>query len=285
MEISSRVFSYDHLLSDKKIVIPAGELFQVSELSVIRSGEIAEHAQYCDEITYAVSGSAKVYSNETFEEIKRGQVHYIRKGTNHKIVADENSNFRYICIGFNADSRYEDIKLFNEMRNETDGFIKNDDGSIRHLTELLLNEFYLEDKQNNIMINSYIIQILISLTRIYRGNISYMDKKSSSTSGYAVYKALRYIDREYIYITNVKDIAKELSYSQYYLSHIFSEKVGMSVKEYVIKKKLQAAAQMLKTTNLSVGEISDYLNFSTQHTFRQAFKKVYLVSPKEYRGL
>jgi len=51
VEFSSRVFSYDHLLSDKKIIIPVGELFQVSELSLIRNGEIEEHVQFCDEIT------------------------------------------------------------------------------------------------------------------------------------------------------------------------------------------------------------------------------------------
>ena len=283
MEFSSRVFSYDHLLSDKKILIPAGELFQVSELSVIRNGEIAEHFQYCDEITYAISGNAKIYSYDKCEEISGGQVHYIKKGTKHRIVAGADSNFRYICIGFNPDLKYNDIKAFTEMRNSTDEFVRNDDGRIRRLTELFLDEFYIKDEHNNIMINLYLSQILISVSRIYKGNISYMDKKSNSTSNYAVYSALRYIDREYIYITSVKNVAKELSYSEYYLSHIFSEKMGMSIKEYVIKKKLHTAAQMLKTTNLSVGEISEYLNFNTQHTFRQCFKKAYSVSPNEYR--
>ena len=210
-------------------------------------------------------------------------MHYIRNELKHKIVADDDSNFRYICIGFNPNAEYADIASFFKMRSETISFIKNDDGSIRRLTELLLNEFYMDDKEKNTMINLYLTQILISLFRIYQGDISYMDKESTSTSNYAVYNTLRYIDREYMYITSVKSVAKELSYSECYLSHIFSEKVGMSIKEYVIKKKLQTAAQMLKTTNLSIGEISDYLNFSTQHTFRQAFKKVYLVSPTEYR--
>ncbi len=283
MEFSSRVFLYDYLVSNNKIIIPAGELFQVSELSLIRGGEIAEHVQQCDEITYAVSGRAKFYSNDLAEQITGGQIHFIKKGMKHKIVADEDANFRYICIGFNSNLCCEDIKAFFKMREQTGCFVKDDDGSIKRLTELLLNEFYMEDEQKNIMINLYLSQILISLARIYKGNINYIDKKSTSTSNYAVYRALRYIDREYMYIKSVKSVAKELSYSEYYLSHIFSEKVGMSIKEYITKKKLQTAAQMLKTTNLSINEISDYFNFSTQHTFRQAFKKEYFMSPSEYR--
>ncbi len=50
MEFSSKVFSYDHLLFGTKMLVTAGELFQVAELSLIRNGEIAEHLQCCDEI-------------------------------------------------------------------------------------------------------------------------------------------------------------------------------------------------------------------------------------------
>ena len=162
MEFSSRVFLYDYLVSDNKIIIPAGELFQVSELSVIRSGEIAEHVQCCDEITYAVSGSAKFYSDDCAEQVEGGQIHFIKKGMKHKIVASENSNFRYICIGFNANQDCADIKAFLKMREKAEWFVKNDDGSIKRLTELLLNEFYMEDEQKDIMINLYLSQILIS---------------------------------------------------------------------------------------------------------------------------
>ncbi len=283
MGFSSRVFSYDHLLSNKKIVLPAGEVFQVSELSVICNGEIAEHAQYCDEITYAISGKAKFYSGDCCEEICGGQVHYIKKGSRHKIIAGEDSNFRYICIGFDPNSSHESTGAFLQMREETDWFIKNDDGSMKRLTELLIDEFCMDYDQRDTMLNLYLLQIMISLTRIYKGNLRYLEKKNTSVSNYAAYKALRYIDREYNYITSVKSVAKELSYSEYYLSHIFSQKVGVSIKEYIVRKKLQAAAQMLRTTNLSISEISDYLNFNTQHTFRQAFKKIYSMSPNEYR--
>lgn len=283
MEFSGKVFSYDHLLMENKIELPSGKLFQVSELSLIRNGEMAEHVQYCDEITYAVSGSAMMFSDDKCEEIKSGQIHYIREGMKHRIVASPDSNFRYICLGFSPAGSCRDIASYFLLRKQKKSMIKDDDGSIRRLTELLLNEFYRDDGQSEVMINAYLIQILVSVFRIYEGSLSCMDKKSASVSNYAVYSALRYIDREYIYITSVKNVARELSYSEYYLSHIFSEKVGMSMKEYIIKKKLLAAAQMLKNTTLSIGEISDYLNFSTHHTFRQAFKKVYLVSPGEYR--
>ena len=282
MKFSSRGFAYDALLASN-FRLSVGKLFQVSEISVIRGGEIGEHIQYCDEITYAISGSAKIYSGDSCDEIHSGQIHYIKAGPMHKIIADSDSNFNYICIGFSPDSTNSDIKSFTDMRKETDFFIKTDDDSIRNLAMMLLNEFYIHDSAGRAMIEAYLLQILISAARIYRGNLSYIDKQSVSTSNYAVYNALRYIDREYMHITGVQDVAKTLSYSACYLSHIFSEKVGMSVKEYIIKKKLTVAAEMLVMDKLSIEEISEYLNFNSAHTFRQAFKRIYSVNPSEYR--
>lgn len=283
MEFSSRRFTYDALLMDKNFKVPAGELFQVSEVSVIRSGQIEEHTQYCDEITYAVSGNATVYSGDSCEEIREGQVHYIKAGLKHKIVASDDMNFNYICIGFMPNRDNSEIKSFLDVRKETDNFIKDDDGSLKNLVLLFLNEFYMQDEQSHIMMKSLFLQILITTARIYMGNFDYIDKESSSTSNYVVYNALRYIDKEFMYITNVKSVAKALSYSEYYLSHIFSEKTGMSIKEYITKKKLHSAAETLKISDLSIDRISECLNFNSPHTFRQAFKKVYSMSPSEYR--
>lgn len=79
MQITSKLFAYDNLFFNKQLCVPAGKLFQVSELSVVRSGEITTHIQECDELTYAVSGKAKIYSGTRCEEMLGGQVHYIKK--------------------------------------------------------------------------------------------------------------------------------------------------------------------------------------------------------------
>lgn len=120
MEFSSRAFAYDALLSNKRFKVPAGELCQVSQISVIRSGEIEEHIQYCDEITYAISGRAKMYSEDKCEEIREGQIHYIKSGLYHKIVADDDLSFSYICIGFVPDLTNDEIKTFSDMRKDVD---------------------------------------------------------------------------------------------------------------------------------------------------------------------
>ena len=45
MKITSKLFSYDQMFKQGQMQIPAGDILQIAELSVIRSGEIAEHIQ------------------------------------------------------------------------------------------------------------------------------------------------------------------------------------------------------------------------------------------------
>lgn len=283
-EIDSKLYSFESLFVDNLLKLPVGDIYQIAELSIVRDGEIPEHTQGCDEITYAISGKAKIYSGDECVSISGGQLHYIKKGRPHKIIAEPDSNFRYICVGFVPNDKNDMLKAYIEEMKNKDSCVISDDGNIRILCELLINETYKKDSQSNNMINLCLMQILI---QIYR--LSSNEKKSLSVgesgSSFTIYHILRYIDREYLNIASVKDISAKMSYSEYYISHLFKEKIGISIKEYITEKKMKNAALLLTTSNLTIGEISEHLNFSTEHTFRQAFKKYHGVSSREYREI
>ena len=133
------------------------------------------------------------------------------------------------------------------------------------------------------MINAYLVQILLSLYRILTNSTIAKEKSSSSTSNFAVYRTLRYIDQEYLNIASIKEIAAALNYSEYYLSHLFREKMGLTIKEYLTRKKMIAAENMLKTSNMSIQEIAEQLNYASAHSFSLAFKKYMSESPNAYR--
>ena len=85
-------------------------------------------------------------------------------------------------------------------------------------------------------------------------------------------------------IKNVKSVSEELSYSEYYISHLFKKKMGITAKEYITKKKIFHACELLKTSPLGIEEISEHLNFASSHSFRRAFKSVTGISPREYKN-
>ena len=284
MPRSEILYLNEKLYNDGFLKLNVGELFQLSELSIVRGSDIEMHKQICDEITFAISGKAVFESESSKDEVSKGQIHYIKKGYNHKIIADKDSDFRYICIGINPDIKCESIKSFTSL-NLPPYFIVNDNGSVRELSQLLMGEISFDEETSRIMIDTYLTQIFIILSRLIKE--AYQDgfNKSfkNSRSQHTFHKIIKYIDREYMNINSVSDISKKLSYSEFYISHIVKEKLKISVKEYITTKKITHALEMLKTTDISIEQISDYLSFNAPHTFRQAFKRITGESPSEYR--
>lgn len=285
MGITNRLFSFSNTFAKGQLVLPAAEVRQVDELSIIRGSSIAEHVQHCDEITFAISGKATFISGENAAVLSPGQIHYIRAGVKHTIIADPESNFRYLCIGFNPNPEYEPIAALLPQIRKHPHFILEDDGRMKVLTELLINEFYMWDEQSSTMANAYLVQILTTLLRLLQGR-SYdpsEQKLQKTPSNFAIYHVLRYIDRDYLNIRSIQDVARQTSYSEYYISHLFSEKMGMTIKEYITRKKVLHAAGLLQDSNISVTDAAEAVGFASAHAFRLAFKRYMQCSPTEYR--
>lgn len=280
----NKLYEYENLFESNNYLLPVGAVIQVSELSIKKGSEIIEHKQICDEVTYAISGKAIINSDDDSREMQSGDIHFIKKGVKHSIVADENENFRYICIGINLDKNCKEISDFNIIKIDKFFYVR-DDGSIKSLAELLVNEFYIRDNNSDMMINSYLSQIFISLSRLYNIKIKERRKKdyNYNTTDHTFYDILKFIDREYINLKTVKQVSQKLSYNEDYISHLFKEKMGITIKEYLIRKKISEAMELLTTTNLKMEEIAEYLNFSSAHTFYQAFKRTTKIGPMEYK--
>lgn len=98
-----------------------------------------------------------------------------------------------------------------------------------------------------------------------------------------IHKAIDYILENITINVTIKDIASELSISPRKLSEMFRKETGISITDYIQKQKIKAAKNLLKYTNDSYSDISNYLNFSSQSYFIQVFSKYENMTPKQYR--
>lgn len=72
--------------------------------------------------------------------------------------------------------------------------------------------------------------------------------------------------------------------SKYYIAHIFKEQAGLSVHQYILKKRMQASREAILGGE-SISQIYSRFGFKDYSSFYRAFKKEYGVSPKEYREM
>ena len=285
MHLSGKLFYSENNFFDTQLELPIGKVYQVSELSVIRGGEIPLHNQVCDEITYVISGSAKCYCGENFVNLKEGEIHFIKRGNSHRIEVSKDENFRYMCIGFIPNEENLSVYKFLKEAEGKEHFAVEDNGTVKSLSELLIREFYNSDENAKEMINYYLLQFVITLKRIISGKaISYRKDKREHSASYVMYRLLRIIDSEYMQIKSVSSLSEKLSYSEYYLSHLFKEKMGITIKEYLVKKKIALASELLSTTSLSIEQIAETVGFSSAHSFRRVFKQYVKVTPAELKN-
>lgn len=89
--------------------------------------------------------------------------------------------------------------------------------------------------------------------------------------------------------TNLKDdpsldkMSDYVGYSSFYCSVKFHEVVGISFKEYVIRRKLTQAALELRESKLKIIDIAFKYGFSSNEAFSRAFHKKYGYSPSQFR--
>ncbi len=83
----------------------------------------------------------------------------------------------------------------------------------------------------------------------------------------------------------LKELAEQLDLSESYLSKLFVSEVGITISDYIRKKKIERAENMLKFSDYDIADIANYFSFSSQSHFTQAFEKQVGLSPKKYRDL
>lgn len=70
--------------------------------------------------------------------------------------------------------------------------------------------------------------------------------------------------------------------SKYHISHVFKDNMGISLHQYIIKKRLQACKNGI-LSGIPAGELYHQYGFSDYTSFYRAFKKEFGLSPKEFR--
>ena len=108
-------------------------------------------------------------------------------------------------------------------------------------------------------------------------------KKETELSG-DLAPCIKYIEYNTNKAISISTLAEIFGYNRSYLSRKFKNIYGISISHYIIQCKLKEAANLLIYTDKSLGEIAEYLTFSSQSHFCRAFKSYYNVTPHQYRN-
>ncbi|MBQ7373006.1 MAG: PocR ligand-binding domain-containing protein [Clostridia bacterium] len=96
-------------------------------------------------------------------------------------------------------------------------------------------------------------------------------------------KVKKFIDENLCESLTVAEICSNFFISRQRLNSVFYERFKISVKQYVLKRKIDKAKKLLAQTTYSVTEIAEYLGFLDYNNFIQRFKSIVGITPLKYR--
>ena len=111
--------------------------------------------------------------------------------------------------------------------------------------------------------------------------------KNNSSKGYSaiVEKAIIAIKSDLSADLNLSILAQRLSVSNVYLSSTFKKETGMTITEYIRKRRLNYATYLLKNTSIQVQTVAMHCGIVDVQYFTKLFKKEMGMTPSEYRRI
>lgn len=111
-----------------------------------------------------------------------------------------------------------------------------------------------------------------------------MTKKSNAQNVLAV-KIRDYIQEHYMDCgLSIKQIAGSFHFHENYISNLYKEEYGENLSYAIEQLRIDRACQLLSTTDIRISEIAAAVGYSSDSSFRRAFKKITGVSPVDYRS-
>ena len=94
---------------------------------------------------------------------------------------------------------------------------------------------------------------------------------------------IRLLPRYFAQHHDIPFYADQLHISTVYLSRVVRQVTGRTVIDYINQMLMIEATFLLKTSQLSISQIADYLHFADTPSFSKFFLRLKGMSPKEYR--
>ena len=95
-------------------------------------------------------------------------------------------------------------------------------------------------------------------------------------------KILSYLNEHYASDISLKKISEEFHLNSSYISQLIKSETGLTYTQYVTELRINKAKELLKTTKMSLNEVSEAVGFNDYFYFIKKFKREVGITPGKY---
>ena len=134
-----------------------------------------------------------------------------------------------------------------------------------------------------VMIRSYLHEILTELMRNYGLSVKSVQKEKRLEKLICMDRAMSYINEHLDETLSLTMIAQASGFSRTYFSKVFNALNGLSLWEYITIQRIEKSKKLLSLTDLSVIEIASSCGYENLSNFNRMFSRTVGTTPSAYR--
>lgn len=232
------------------------------------------------EIYLFLEGDTKYIIEENDYSLSSGDLIIIRKNQLHRTFHNSPKFYKRIILNIEPDffkqnnvEEYE--RIFTDIKTDVGSKINSDIVKSSGIYDAFMRiKEYSKNFTNvyNVITKSVIIEILHLINNV---NLYSVSKISNDL----LKEIIEYINENFTTNVTLDSLQKKFFISKYHLCRIFLKATGLTVHNYITKKRLANAKNLIKN-GISVLDASEKSGFNSYTSFYRAFLSEYGFSPK-----
>lgn len=243
------------------------------------------HSKNSYELHYISSGCGTVNCGGIKYQAAAGSIFMTGPGVPHEQLSDLDNPMEEYCVYFKIDREGGRKKaVLTETFAKTVLWFGSDDGRAWDIISRIFSELEALNPGRELMIESLIIQLVLTMVRLYSSGGEARETAQKSTAGDLTYLI---IEETFLYDYNtatLSSLAEKLGLGIRQTERLLKKHYNMSFSKKKTEARMFAASTLLRESERSVSEISELVGYSSCEHFCSAFKKYSGLTPGEYRS-
>ena len=188
-------------------------------------------------------------------------------------------------LGNAGGHRVNSAQSMRKMKNDVISFITLSTRAAIHGGMDIETAYFIGDRYIDSVENCSTISELMRINQaMFEDFVRRVHKARSANTGTAVQACCDYIELHLTEKLDVDKLAEISHYSRQYLTQKFRKEMGVSLHDYIRQRRIGYAQLQLRTSNISIQELGEQLQFCNTSHFIDSFSKAVGCTPSAYRN-
>ena len=227
-------------------------------------------------VKYTLHGKGTLEINSQTLSLRPGTLTGFEPGTAHHYKADPTDPMEHIFITFLGNQAPD---LFRKSTLSQNHFIQtaNPEQMLNQFRKIIEVGLHKPPFSQEICCH-YLCILLLEMAASGANPTAHV-----SISMQTYHKCKAYIDTHFSWIQTPGEVAKQCDIDVRYMASLFKKYCHISPSQYIMRLKLNKAANLLLTTDLKIRDIAEQVGFMDPYHFSKNFKQFHDLSPNHYR--